>query len=77
MSPTFVDIGDFSIPYDHFRTSFRPRADIGNEVMCVYGKMSNLEEKESTASSSKCRKYTFSPYLAVSTFFLHSFFTHI
>lgn len=63
LSPHFIDFGDFTVPYERFYNSHRPRGVVGDEVMCAYGKMFNLEEKLSS-SPSKATKYIFSPYLS-------------
>ncbi|KAE8794467.1 hypothetical protein D1007_30773 [Hordeum vulgare] len=60
-SPSFIRIGGFDISFKHFSNGLKKRAHVNNEVMSLYIESFNIEHMY---SSSKPRKFAFSPHVA-------------
>ncbi|XP_044965093.1 uncharacterized protein LOC123425453 [Hordeum vulgare subsp. vulgare] len=59
--PSFIRIGGFDISFKHFSNGLKKRAHVNNEVMSLYIESFNIEHMY---SSSKPRKFAFSPNVA-------------
>ncbi|KAE8812747.1 hypothetical protein D1007_10072 [Hordeum vulgare] len=59
--PSFIRIGGFDISFKHFSNGLKKRAHVNNEVMSLYIESFNIEH---LYSSSKPRKFAFSPHVA-------------
>uniref|UniRef100_A0A8I6YDM8 Ubiquitin-like protease family profile domain-containing protein n=1 Tax=Hordeum vulgare subsp. vulgare TaxID=112509 RepID=A0A8I6YDM8_HORVV len=59
--PSFIRIGGFDISFKHFSNGLKKRAHVNNEVMSLYIESFNIEHMY---SSSKPRKFAFSPHVA-------------
>ncbi|KAI4989681.1 hypothetical protein ZWY2020_038044 [Hordeum vulgare] len=59
--PSFIRIGGFDISFKHFSNGLKKRAHVNNEVMSLYIESFNIEHMY---SSSKARKFAFSPHVA-------------
>ncbi|KAI4964500.1 hypothetical protein ZWY2020_005647 [Hordeum vulgare] len=59
--PSFIRIGGFDISFKHFSNGLKKRAHVNNEVMSLYIESFNIEH---IYSSSKPRKFAFSPHVA-------------
>ncbi|KAE8794539.1 hypothetical protein D1007_30572 [Hordeum vulgare] len=60
-SPSFIRIDGFHIAFKHFSNGLKKRAHVNNEVMSLYIESFNIEHMY---SSSKPRKFAFSPHVA-------------
>ncbi|KAI5001003.1 hypothetical protein ZWY2020_010962 [Hordeum vulgare] len=58
--PSFIRIGGFDISFKHFSNGLKKRAHVNNEVMSLYIESFNIEHMY---SSSKPRKFAFSPHV--------------
>uniref|UniRef100_A0A8I6YUT4 Ubiquitin-like protease family profile domain-containing protein n=1 Tax=Hordeum vulgare subsp. vulgare TaxID=112509 RepID=A0A8I6YUT4_HORVV len=58
--PSFIRIGGFDISFKHFSNGLKKRAHMNNEVMSLYIESFNIEHMY---SSSKPRKFAFSPHV--------------
>ncbi|XBI41333.1 hypothetical protein VPH35_125805 [Triticum aestivum] len=59
--PPFIRIGGFDASFKHFSNRLKKRAHLNNEVMSLYIESFNIEYMY---SSSKPRKFAFSPHMA-------------
>lgn len=59
--PPFIRIGGFEVSFKHFSSGLKKRAHLNNEVMSLYIESFNIEHMY---SSSKPRKFAFSPHTA-------------
>ena len=79
-SPIFINFDDYSVSYEYFYGSLKARGYVADDVMCAYAKLFNLDANDLGSSNSNVRKYSFSPFLTVSTTFPCTppilFFTH-
>ena len=65
-SPIFVEIGSFSLTYDQFYQSFKPRGDVNYINMSVHSHIYNDRARFEGLSKPFIKKFMFTPYAAVS-----------
>ena len=61
-SPPFIRIGGFDVSFKHFSSGIKKHAHLNNEVMSLYIESFNIEHMY---SSSKPKKFAFSPHTSV------------
>jgi hypothetical protein len=57
---------DYHVTYKDFFSSYKAHGKVVDDAMAVHASIFNYEANDGGAGKSKCVKYCFSPFLAVS-----------